>query len=107
MANTTTAISVDPVGAISNEGSYDPSVSDDGRFVAFVADATDLVTTADANTEDDVFLRDTLINTTTLVSHTATGDASDKGSGAAAVSGDGRYVVYDSSSTNLVPGVIP
>lgn len=87
-----------------------PSVSGDGRFVAFASDASNLVP-GDANGFRDVFLRDTLLNTTVRISveHPTDPDATADGSNAngpsdnPAISADGRFVAFDSAAPDLVP----
>jgi Tol biopolymer transport system component len=78
--------------------SYAPAISADGRYVAFVSDATNLVR-GDTNGVADIFLRDRQAGTTVLVS----GANADAPSDAPAVSDDGRYVAFTSESA-LVPG---
>ena len=73
------------------------------RFVAFVSSATNLVR-GDTNGVQDVFVRDRLKGQTHRVS-VATGGAQANGpSGNPRISADGRYVVFTSDATNLVPG---
>ena len=80
------------------------TVSDDGRYVVFLSSASNLVPNQfDLNGANDVFLRDRLTGTTTLVSHQSgsteiTGDSS---SAQPTISGDGRFVAYLSAATNL------
>ncbi len=84
---------------------YTPSVSADGRYVAFDSSATNLVA-GDANATYDVFVRDVVAGTTTLVSR-ADGAAGAQGNafaGLAHISADGKFVTYASSATNLVAG---
>lgn len=79
-----------------------PAISADGRYVAFVSDS-ELLTPDDPDFEQDVFLRDTLTNTTTLVSR-ASGPAGVKGdddSTRAAISSNGRFIAFTSSAENL------
>ena len=79
-----------------------PSISGDGRFVAFQSIATNLVAD-DANASCDVFLRDRQAGTTQLVS-TGTGGAPANGhSQAGRVSQDGTAVVFESVATDIVP----
>ena len=92
-----------------NSPSYWPAISGDGAWVAFESGATDLVTgQSDSNGNRDVFLYGRTTGTIALVSHaagsaTTTGnDSSDSYS--AALSGDGAWVVFESSATNLVTG---
>lgn len=78
------------------------SVSADGRFVAFVSDATDL-TPNDTNNASDVFVRDRQTNQTILVSVNAAGTGPGDGySNAPRITPDGRFVAFISASTNLV-----
>ncbi len=100
---TTVRASVTTGGAQANGSSSRASVSADGRFVAFASDATNLVT-GDTNGTADIFVRDLQTGTTSRVS-VATGGA--QGNGACyflAISGDGRYVAFDSEAPNLVSG---
>ncbi len=84
--------------------SIQASVSADGRFVAFVSEASDLVT-ADLNGVSDVFLRDRANGTTVCVSRGLNGLPGTGGlSNAPSISRDGRYVLFQSNATNLVPG---
>jgi Tol biopolymer transport system component len=72
-------------------------------FVAFVSEATNLVP-GDTNGRRDVFLYSLASDQTTRVSVTGTGAQSAGPSDSPAVSGDGRYVAFSSSATDLVPG---
>jgi Tol biopolymer transport system component len=101
-AGTTTRVSVSSGGAQGNEESTYPSVSADGRFVAFVSDATNLVP-GDTNRATDVFVRDRVAGTTTRVSVSSGGAQGNFGATAVAISTDGRFVVFGSAATNLVP----
>ncbi len=84
----------------SNNASYSPSVSADGRVVAFVSSASNLAP-FDDNQESDVFVFDVASGSVALVSATSKGKAANASSGAPAVSGDGRHVVYQSIASNL------
>ncbi|MEG4804947.1 calcium-binding protein [Microcoleus sp. ARI1-B5] len=101
--NTTTRISVDSAGNQANDFSYSPSISADGRFVAFQSAATNLVP-GDTNNNADIFVRDLSTNTTTLVSVSSRGDRANTGSGTPSISADGRFVAFTSLATNLAPG---
>jgi Tol biopolymer transport system component len=100
---TTTLISSDASGDPSNNASYFPSISADGRYVVFYSHASDLVA-GDTNGNLDIFLYDTVSETTTLISNDVSGDPSDNGSYQPSISADGRYVVYSSLATDLVTG---
>ena len=53
----TTLVSVSSAGVKGNDGSWAPSISADGRFIAFQSEATNLVP-GDTNGQIDVFVRD-------------------------------------------------
>ncbi|MGH3680012.1 MAG: S8 family serine peptidase, partial [Natronosporangium sp.] len=103
VAGTIERVSVASDGSQANGYSYVPVLSDDGRLVAFYSMATNLDGGLDDNA--DVFLHDRDAGTTTLVSATPDGTASDGYSSQAFISGNGRYVAFQSSATNLVDGV--
>jgi Ca2+-binding RTX toxin-like protein len=103
LTNTTTRVSVDSAGNPVNSESYRPSISADGRFVAFNSVASNIVP-GDTNGASDVFVRDTLTNTTTLVSVDSAGNQGNLQSGSPSISADGRFVAFSSDATNLVPG---
>jgi len=80
----------------------------DGRFVAFVSEATNLVA-GDTNKLPDVFVRDISKAETRLVSVGAkpysTSPVPAGASESPQISSDGRYVAFYSTATNLVPGM--
>ena len=106
VGGTTTLVSVSTNGGLGNGGSYSPVMTPDGRYVAFVSEASNLVP-GDTNGIPDIFVRDTQAGTTTLASPGArsTGSAADSKSAAPGITPDGRYVVFYSSATNVVAGV--
>ena len=97
----TARVSVDSGGVQSNGESFLPTISADGRYVAFYSDASDLVS-GDTNGERDVFVHDRQTNTTTRVSINSSGAQSNGFSYFASLSADGRYVAFYSDATNLV-----
>jgi hypothetical protein len=100
---TTELVSLSSAGAQANSFSYDPSISASGRYVTFWSNASNLVS-GDTNGHADIFLRDRLNNTTELVSISSTGAQGNSDPWyQSSVSDDGRYVVFASSATNLVP----
>ena len=86
-----------------NSSSYWPSASNDGRFVVFDSDASNLVA-GDTNGAGDVFVRDRQMGTTRRVSVSSSEQEGDAPSHSASISADGRFVAFVSSATNLVPG---
>ena len=66
-AGETTRVSVSSAGAQANQSSYYPAISGNGRFVAFMSDATNLVS-GDTNGMSDVFVHDRQTGATTRVS---------------------------------------
>ena len=95
--------SVGPGRIPGNDRSIGASVSADGRFVAFSSYARNLVL-GDTNGVPDVFLHDTLLSSTTRISVSPIGLQGNRPSQAPTISPDGRFVVYESTATNLVPG---
>lgn len=81
-----------------------PSISADGRYLSFESSADNL-STADNDAFRNIFLRDTLTDTTTLISRQSTADGAgggtDESRGRSSVSADGRYVAFDSFADNL------
>jgi Tol biopolymer transport system component len=90
-------------------GASDHAVlSANGRYVAYESTATDIVPgQSDLNGDDDIFLYDRLLGTTTLVSHSVLGNAI-AASGISinpSISADGRYITYQSTATDLQASV--
>jgi Tol biopolymer transport system component len=82
--------------------SYAPAISADGRYVAFVSDATNLVKDKDTNGAMNIFLHDTETGKTELVSTGKDGLGGNNDSHAPVISANGRYVAFVSDATNLV-----
>ncbi|MPZ53280.1 MAG: hypothetical protein GEU79_11210 [Acidimicrobiia bacterium] len=99
----TTRVSINSDGVEANNNSYEPTISGDGRFVAFWSSATNLVPD-DTNDDWDVFVHDTETGDTISVSVNSRGDQADMGSFMPAISDTGRYIAFSSNATNLVPG---
>jgi Tol biopolymer transport system component len=100
---TTQRISVSSSGVEGNALSYFPSISADGRYVAFYSLASNLVA-GDTNGVTDVFVRDRLSAVTQRVSLSSSAVQADGASTKPSISGDGRYVAFESVATNLVSG---
>jgi len=102
----TMRVSVNSAGQQANGSSYDPAISDDGRHVAFGSYADNLVS-GDSNDAWDIFVHDRETGQTTRVSVNSAGDEANDDTEYATrpvISGDGRYVAFDSDADNLVPG---
>jgi Tol biopolymer transport system component len=103
-ASGTTRVSLSSTDAQGDGGSALPSISADGRFVAFVSTATNLVP-GDSNGVADVFVRDRRSGTTQRVSVATGGSQANAASGGRpSISADGRYVAFVSFATDLVAG---
>lgn len=95
-------ISIATDGTQSNGWSNEPHVSDDGRYVIFTSSANNLVS-GDTNGFWDVFLRDRSAGSTTRISVGDLGQQGNSYSGNPDISSDGRYLVFSSWSSNLLP----
>ena len=99
---TTTRVSVGVGGREANGESYRPSISGDGRFVAFVSDATNLGRRSSGYSQ--VYLHDRRTGATSEVSVDSRGDPGTADSNEPSISGDGRFVAFASWAANLTPG---
>jgi Tol biopolymer transport system component len=99
----TTRVSVDSSGVEGSSSSFRPSISADGRYVAFDSLASNLVS-GDTNSFSDVFVHDRQTGVTTRVSVDSSGVEGTLFSVYPSISADGRHVAFDSKSDNLVPG---
>ncbi len=99
----TDRVSVSGAGEQGNDWSNWPSISADGRYVAFMSTANNLVA-GDTNGSWDVFVRDRVSGETERVNVSSAGAEANGPSGYSVISADGRYVAFMSDATNLVPG---
>src|ERR1700754_1497077 len=97
-------------GQSGNQHSFLPSISADGRFIAFTSQATNLVSFTTSGSDglpgqgviQNVFIRDVQAGTTKLVSINRDGTGSGNGTSfGASVSADGRFVTFVSTSSDL------
>lgn len=106
---TTRCVSVGLNGKPANDYSAGASISADGRYVAFVSHASNLVR-GDTNRFTDVFVRDLATGTTRRASISTSREQANypsegpNGSYESAISGDGRFVGFTSLASNLVSG---
>ena len=109
VTGTTEAVSVSSAGALpqylsGRPQSQQPSISADGRYVAFSSNARDLVPGDDFD-DYDVFIRDRVAGTTRMASVTPSGEQAFGGDSAGpSISADGKFVAFHSSAGNLSPG---
>ena len=84
--------------------SFEASISPHGRYVVFVSDADNLVPGAPSPGIDEIYVRDRVTHTTTLLSRAdgPSGAPANSPSGEPTVSLDGHRVVFSSTATNLV-----
>lgn len=107
-AGTTTRVSVSDTEAQASSatptfGSSYPGISADGRWVTFVSGASNLVR-GDTNVVEDAFVRDRRRGTTTRISVSTRRAQADGYSYQTKINASGRYVVFGSAASNLVPG---
>lgn len=99
----TRRVSVRSNGLQGNGASQIPDISSSGRFVTFLSGASNLVA-GDSNGTLDIFVHDRKTDKTTRVSTRSNGDEANGASLYPKISADGRFVAFESSATNLVPG---
>ena len=99
----TERVSVSSSGAQGNDDSWFPSISADGRFIAFSSRATNLVL-GDTNAKEDVFVHDRSSGITERVSVSSSGGQATDVSQQPCISDSGRFVAFVSYAGNLVPG---
>ncbi|MHB9112804.1 MAG: TolB family protein [Thermoleophilia bacterium] len=100
---TTTRASLSQAGAEGNGRSSDPAFSATGRYIVFASAASNLLS-GDTNGQLDVFRKDLQDGSVIRPSLASDGTQTDNQSVYAGISGDGRFVVFESNATNLVPG---
>jgi Tol biopolymer transport system component len=94
-------LSLGAQGTQANDGSAWQAISADGRYVAFISWASNLVP-GDTNGTNDIFVRDRLLGTTERASVSLSGQQANDYSQEPAISADGRFVAFGSAATNLV-----
>ncbi|MBC8414248.1 PD40 domain-containing protein [bacterium] len=100
----TERVSVDSAGIETQGGGSEmPSISWDGRYVAYESRASNLVQ-GDVNSMQDIFVHDRQTGVTERVSVHSSGVGANGINAVPVISGDGRYVTFQSEATNLVDG---
>jgi Tol biopolymer transport system component len=102
-AGATHLVSVSSQGVVADDYSWQPTVSADGRYVAFYSNASNLVPN-DREGWSDVFVRDRQSGQTHRVSVDSNGRPGNAASVQPTISANGRFVVFVSVASNLVPG---
>jgi Tol biopolymer transport system component len=102
LTGTTERVSVSSSGAQADDSSWRPSISADGRSVAFTSWATNLVPSAGAGS--DVFVHDRQTGATERASVDSSGNPGDHASDYPTITPDGRFIAFASIASNLVPG---
>jgi uncharacterized repeat protein (TIGR01451 family) len=112
LTGVTTCVSVNSNGVSGPTASAEffgvaPSMTPDGRYIAFASTDSDLAPNA-TNGMANIFVRDTIAQKTTLVSVNAAGTSGVNGNCTTPmISADGHYVTFESQATDLVPGGVP
>lgn len=99
--NVVERVSIATSGAEANESSTSPTISADGRYVAYVSRATNL-DARDTTSVEDIYIRDRLASTTELVSVSLEATGSDRPSLTPHISSNGTRIVFASTATRLV-----
>ena len=99
---TTERVSVDSAGVQANSASFDPAISADGRFVAFISEASNLVA-GDTNGLADIFLHDRVTGATERVNVNSSGTEANGTTSGPVLSADGWFLAFESWASNLVP----
>jgi Tol biopolymer transport system component len=99
----TVQVNVSSAGKPGNGLCHHPSISAGGRYVAFESNASNLAPGAKKG-RWNIFVRDLRAHKTTLASVSSAGKAANGASHNPSISGDGRYVAFESKASNLVPG---
>lgn len=103
LLDTTVRINLGSGGVEANQDSGHPTISCDGRYIAYESAATNLVSTAN-NGVYYIFAYDTLAHTTVQASKTTGGVQGNGSSSYPAISNDSRFISFTSLATNLVTG---
>ncbi|HET7639808.1 MAG TPA: hypothetical protein VFK47_13865 [Ktedonobacteraceae bacterium] len=101
-AGTNTRVSVSTSGAQADNGVSLSAMSQTGRYIVMRSQASNLIDgTTTPTTNAHLYVRDTLANTTTLITQTASGTLANGSSEALDISYDGRFVLLTTTATNL------
>lgn len=104
LSGSVSRVSVRSDGQESNSSCAESSISDDGRFVVFISNATNLDLSGDMNATGDVYLHDNQTGETRRISVASNGTHGNLASSIPRISGNGHYVVFASLASNLIDG---
>ncbi len=99
----TTLVSAAADGGAADGASFAPTISSNGQMVAFTSQASNLIPGGTIG-GTQVYVRNLRTGKTTLVGVNDAGEAADSGASSASISADGKFVAFESASSNLVPG---
>ncbi len=106
---TTEVVSLNSEGQQANNNSTNPAISADGRYVVFESPGRNLTPIDNKRSDEhewnftDVYLRDRKTGKTEIISVNMDNKPANNPSGSSSISADGRYVVFQSTATDLVP----
>ncbi len=86
-------------------GSYGFKLNGDGRYLAF--NSMDSLSAEDTNSSSDIYVYDQVSDSVELVSKTYDGSATNGGNFYPSISGNGRYVSFISTASNIIEGGVP
>lgn len=105
-AGATFLVSAAVTGDAANARSWDPCISSDGRYIAYLSDATDLVDEVSVG-GTSLVLHDRLLGTTEILDITVTNQGPNAEVTELVLSADGSVIGFDSSADNLVETPLP
>ncbi len=103
VARSLRGLPVRPSGSQVNGSLYSASISDDGRFIAFASDDSNLIS-GDTNGVADIFVYDQQTATTERISVSGTSAQANQASAQPSINSNGRFIAFSSSADNLVAG---
>lgn len=105
-SNTSTRVSLTDTGGQINSDTSGSAISETGRYIIFRSNASNLISGVTVpTTYYQLYLRDTVANTTTLLSQTSSGTIANAEIFGQDISADGRFVLFTSAATNLGPSI--
>ncbi len=103
----TTRVSVGPSGEQANSSSFSPDISEDGRYIVFASQASNLSATGVTGGRTHVYAHDTLNGSTSLVSRSSGGGEAGGSSFHPEISDDGEFIVFTSEASDIDATIVP